>query len=216
MSHSSTPVRTSINQDTMQESSADTNEGVHIRRIIRDVNLPKPSIALSWVERMQFSSFEFKPPYNRDQYFTLFNQFYRLVGRIPITYQDQDKDMDFNAIFVHRGDTLEETILIPVPATFFQEPFYPDEPPLQSALSTPSPAPVPPPPALLPPPQAHIFPPPPPLPPHIAAQLGIIPIPPRRTCWSQFKAMVIAQRMRIICYLMIIIIFTIFIIAIIR
>ena len=194
----------------MHEPDADTDTGVHVRWIIRDVNLPKPSMALSYMDRRQLSFFEFEPPYARDQYVTIFNQFYMLVGRIPITDQDKDKDMDFNAIFVHRGDALEETVLIPVPASFFQDPFFPDEPPPRSALSSPSPALAPPPPAHLPP--LHAFPPPP----HIAAQLGIVPIPPRRTCWSQFKVMVIAHRMRIVCYLMIIIIFTIFMISITR
>ena len=82
------------------------------------------------MDRRQLSSFQFEPPYSHDQYVTIFNQFYMLVGSIPITYQDEDKDMDFNAIFVHRGDALEETILIPVPALFFQDPFFSDEPPL--------------------------------------------------------------------------------------
>jgi hypothetical protein len=99
-----------------------------MHRILRDANTPNPPKPISLSERTQLSSFQFQPPYARDQYITLFNQFYLLVGRVPITSQDMDHDMDFLAILVHQGDVIEETILLPVPASFFQEPFYPDEP----------------------------------------------------------------------------------------
>jgi hypothetical protein len=214
MSRSPTPVDTSSSQDEVQAPSISINSGVRMHRILCDANIPNPPKPISLVERTQLSYFQFNTPYSRDQYVTIFNQFYLLVGRVPITSQDMDHESDFLAILVHQGDVIEETILLPVPATFFQEPFYPEEP-TRLVLSTPSPALAPPPPAFLLPPPVHVFP-PPPLPPHITAQLGIVPIPARRTCWSQFKAMVIAHRMRIICYLMIIIIFTIFIIAIIH
>ncbi|KIJ28844.1 hypothetical protein M422DRAFT_269805 [Sphaerobolus stellatus SS14] len=41
------------------------------------------------------------PPYARDQYVTLFNQFYMLITRIPIARQDTSHNMDFFAISDH-------------------------------------------------------------------------------------------------------------------
>ncbi|KIJ45451.1 hypothetical protein M422DRAFT_250762 [Sphaerobolus stellatus SS14] len=79
-----------------------------------------------------------QPPYARDQYITLFNQFYMLITRIPIARQDTSHDMNFFAILVHREGLLEETVMIPVPASFFEDRFLPDDPSSPSPSSPPS------------------------------------------------------------------------------
>jgi len=206
MSRSSTPSSSSSSQYTVPAPRVNAYPGIRIHRIIRDINVPNPPRPLSLTECTRLSYFQFETPYARDDYVTLFNQFYLLVGRVPITSQDVDPDLEFLAILIHQGDAIEETILLPVPASFFQDPFYPEEPPPRSMAPSPTPTPSPSP-SPAPP---YVFP-----PPYIAAQLGIVPIPPQRTCWSQFKAMVIAQRMQIFCYLMIIIIFIILIVVLI-
>ena len=102
------------------------------------------------------------------------------MGRIPITWQDQDREMDFFAILVHVGDTLEETVLVPVPSSFFDPNFFPLSPrptqlaslsptrtptPIPNPIPTPSPTPAP---LVQPIAPTHTYPPPP----HILAQLG--------------------------------------------
>ncbi|KIJ29749.1 hypothetical protein M422DRAFT_268785 [Sphaerobolus stellatus SS14] len=147
---------------------------------------------MRWTEIRQLSYFQFQPPYARDQYVTLFNQFYMLIARIPIARQDTSHDMDFFAILVHREGSLEETVMIPVPASFFEDHFLPDDPsssspspslsPSLSPSSPPSPSstiipnsslPLPPPPSAsittAESPSIHRYPPPMP---HINQQLG--------------------------------------------
>ncbi|KIJ23489.1 hypothetical protein M422DRAFT_275913 [Sphaerobolus stellatus SS14] len=96
---------------------------------------PRP---MRWTEIRQLSYFQFQPPYARDQYVTLYNQFYMLIARIPIARQDTSHDMDFFAILVHREGTLEETVMIPVPASFFEDHFLPDDPSSSSPSLSPS------------------------------------------------------------------------------
>ncbi|KIJ34796.1 hypothetical protein M422DRAFT_262981 [Sphaerobolus stellatus SS14] len=127
----------------------------------------------------QLSYFQFQPPYARDQYITLFNQFYKLIARIPIARQDTSHDMDFFAILVHREGSLEEAVMILVPASFFEDHFFPDDPSSSSPSPPPSPSstvvpnsslPIPPPTSvtIAEPPSTHDYPPTR----HIAQQLG--------------------------------------------
>ncbi|KIJ30466.1 hypothetical protein M422DRAFT_268012 [Sphaerobolus stellatus SS14] len=104
----------------------------------------------------------------------------KVKDTIPIARQDTGHDMDFFAVLVHREGSLEETVMIPVPALFFEDNFLPDDPsssspsPSSSSSSTIVPnssLPIPPPTlvTIAEPPSIHDYPPPTP---HTAQQLG--------------------------------------------
>ncbi|KIJ50569.1 hypothetical protein M422DRAFT_245187 [Sphaerobolus stellatus SS14] len=163
MSTSATPALTPFSQNMTPLPGFDTDQ----------------SVTIHWI-----------PPYARDQYVVVFNQFYMLTARIPIAWQDINNEMDFLAVLVHREGLLEETVMIPVPASFFEDHFHPDDPsssspspslsPSRSPSSPRSPSstivpnsslPIPPPTSVMiaEPPSIHDYPPPTP---HTAQQLG--------------------------------------------
>ncbi|KIJ56285.1 hypothetical protein M422DRAFT_239505 [Sphaerobolus stellatus SS14] len=155
MSTSVTPAHTTFSQDTILLPGFETDQSVTILQIMRNISPRRAT-----------------PPYARDQYVTTFNQFYILIARIPIARQDTSQNMDFFAILVHREGALEETVMIPVPASFFEDHFLPDDPSSSSLTLTPNTTPP-----VLPsasittaePPSIHRYPPPTH---HIAQQLG--------------------------------------------
>ncbi|KIJ32843.1 hypothetical protein M422DRAFT_265333, partial [Sphaerobolus stellatus SS14] len=140
MSTSATPALTPFSQNMTPLPGFDTDRSVTIHWIVRDISPPHatlmPPRTFRCTELIQLSSFQFQPPYARDQYVVVFNQFYMLTARIPIAWQDIDNEMDFLAVLVHREGSLEETVMIPVPASFFEDHFLPDDP----SSSSPSPS----------------------------------------------------------------------------
>ncbi|KIJ25224.1 hypothetical protein M422DRAFT_273831 [Sphaerobolus stellatus SS14] len=140
MSTSATPALTPFSQNMTPLPGFNTDRSVTIHWIIRDISPPHatlmPPRTFRWTELIQLSTFQFQPPCTRDQYVVVFNQFYMLTARIPIAWQDINNEMDFLAVLVHREGLLEETVMIPVPASFFEDHFLPDDP----SSSSPSPS----------------------------------------------------------------------------
>ncbi|KIJ26804.1 hypothetical protein M422DRAFT_272082 [Sphaerobolus stellatus SS14] len=184
MSTSATPALTPFSQNMTPLPGFDTDRSVTIHWIVRDISPPHatlmPPRTFQCTKLIQLSSFQFQPPYARDQYVVVFNQFYMLTARIPIAWQDINNEMDFLAVLVHREGSLEETVMIPVPVLFFEDHFLPDNPsssspsPSSSSSSTIIPnssLPIPPPTSVMiaEPPSIHDYPPPTP---HTAQQLG--------------------------------------------
>ena len=203
MSTSVAPAYSLLNQNLIPVPGFDNDQPVTITRILRDITPPlidlMPPRPIQWKEIWQLLYFQFQPPYSRDQYITIFNQFYMLIGRIPIGLQNQDDDMDFLAILVHREERFEETLMIPVPESFFEHGFYPDDTPSPSPWRSLSPSPLS---SIQPSIELQQ------IPSHVGTQLGESSRTERKkTCWEWTKDKASNHKMCIFIFVLILIIF---------
>ncbi|KIJ23423.1 hypothetical protein M422DRAFT_276004 [Sphaerobolus stellatus SS14] len=159
------PRRSSFNDDVV----------IDVWRFFRHTNIrSSPDTTIKFRNGRGLFTFNFNPPYSYgDQVIIMMGSIdkeCRLVGRIPIALDDEDQlTLDFRAIFVHYSPGFEETVMIPVPSSFFQDDFFQFT--TLHHLSSPHNQPL-----------SHTYPPDTPITPHIHQQLQE-PIPPQIGTW---------------------------------
>lgn len=103
---------------------------VKVWRFFRHTNIPStPNTTVKLNNERALFTFNFNPPYSQGDRVVItmgsLDKECWLVGRIPIAMDDEDgSTMDFRAIFVHFSPGFEETIMIPVPSSFFHSDFF--------------------------------------------------------------------------------------------
>ena len=161
----------------------------HFFRHTNITSTPNTTIKIN-NERALFTM-NFNPPYSYGNHITItmgsIDKDCWLVGRIPIAMDDEDgSTMDFRAILIHYSPGFEETIMIPVPSSFFHPNFFRLNTILPSSLPHDQPL--------------HTYPPNPnptpetPITPHVDEQLRNLgeeeqpqePIPPRTGTWKNW------------------------------
>ncbi|KIJ42974.1 hypothetical protein M422DRAFT_253763 [Sphaerobolus stellatus SS14] len=124
------PRRSSFNDDVV----------VDVWHFFRHTNIrSSPDTTIKFRNERELFTFNFNPPYSYgDQVIITMGSIdkeCRLVGRIPIALDDEDQStLDFRAIFVHYSPGFEETIMIPVPSSFFRDDFFQFTTPLHPSL----------------------------------------------------------------------------------
>ncbi|KIJ50495.1 hypothetical protein M422DRAFT_245116 [Sphaerobolus stellatus SS14] len=176
--------------------SFDDNVVVSIWRFFRHTTIRSlPDTTIKFRNERGLFTLNFNPPYSYgDQVIITMGSIdkeCKLVGRIPIALDDEDgSTLDFRAIFVHYSPGFEETIMIPVPSSFFRDDFFqfttlPHSP---SPHNQPSP---------------HTYPPDTPITPHIHRQLQE-PIPLQISTWSSCMNTYLMQIIFLVFLLMVI------------
>ncbi|KIJ55772.1 hypothetical protein M422DRAFT_240390 [Sphaerobolus stellatus SS14] len=179
-----------------RRSFFDDDVVVDVWRFFRHINIGSASdTTIKFRNERGLFTFNFDPPYSYGDQVILtmgsIDKECRLVGRIPIALDDEDgSTLDFRAIFVHYSPSFEETIMIPVPSSFFQDDFFQ----FDTLPHSPVPLNQPPP---------HTYPPDTPITPHIHRQLQE-PIPLEITTWSDCMNAYLMQILFLIILLLVI------------